>query len=100
MHDDHFAQNVSDEEWLADVGRKGWIVLTKDEKIRSRKLELQAVKNHSIGMFLLTAGNMTGEQMADLFAAALPKMLRFIKGNRKPFVATIGTGGRIGKIRI
>lgn len=34
VHDDYFQQDATDEEWLAGVGQRGWIVLTKDEKIR------------------------------------------------------------------
>ncbi|WP_437796354.1 hypothetical protein [Sorangium sp. So ce693] len=30
-HDDHFAQNTPDAEWLVEIGRRGWVVLTKDK---------------------------------------------------------------------
>ena len=33
-HDTHFAQVARDEEWLAEVGRRGWEVITKDTRIR------------------------------------------------------------------
>ncbi|MGK4008362.1 hypothetical protein WMF31_37460 [Sorangium sp. So ce1036] len=33
-HDDHFAQNTPDAEWLAEVGRRGQVVLTKDKHLR------------------------------------------------------------------
>lgn len=32
-HDSHFAQDASDVEWLGVVGRKGWVVLSKDDRI-------------------------------------------------------------------
>ena len=31
IHDDHFRQDTTDEEWLRQVGGQGWIVLTKDK---------------------------------------------------------------------
>ena len=34
IHDDHFAPDAKDEAWLAEVGKRGWIVLTKDDRIR------------------------------------------------------------------
>jgi uncharacterized protein with PIN domain len=34
IHDDHFEQDAEDTLWLADVGRLGWVVLTKDKAIR------------------------------------------------------------------
>jgi len=36
IHDDHFAPDAKDEEWLSAVGRKQWIVVTRDERIRYR----------------------------------------------------------------
>jgi predicted nuclease of predicted toxin-antitoxin system len=33
IHDDHFAKNAADIEWITEVGRRGWIILTKDAKI-------------------------------------------------------------------
>ncbi|MGH7991598.1 MAG: hypothetical protein ACREDS_15585 [Limisphaerales bacterium] len=32
VHDELFAQNAKDEVWLAEAGKQGWIVLTKDKK--------------------------------------------------------------------
>ena len=32
IHDDHFAPDAKDEEWLTVVGRKEWIVITRDER--------------------------------------------------------------------
>lgn len=36
IHDDHFVPDAKDEEWLSAVGRKQWIVVTRDERIRYR----------------------------------------------------------------
>ncbi|MGH7152226.1 MAG: hypothetical protein ACREIU_16085 [Planctomycetota bacterium] len=34
VHDEHFARDARDEEWLGEVGRRGWVVPTKDQRIR------------------------------------------------------------------
>jgi hypothetical protein len=34
LHDDHFAKDVPDSEWIAEVIRRGWIIVTKDKWIR------------------------------------------------------------------
>ena len=39
IHDDHFAPDAKDEVWLVEVGKRGWIVLTKDDRIRYRVTE-------------------------------------------------------------
>lgn len=36
-------QGLDDETWLADAGRNHWIVLMKDDRIRYRPAELQAL---------------------------------------------------------
>ena len=38
IHDDHFAPDAKDEDWLVEVGKRGWIVLTKDDRIRYEPL--------------------------------------------------------------
>lgn len=43
MHDDHFPPGAKDEDWLAQVGERGWIVLTKDRRIRYRHVEWLAL---------------------------------------------------------
>ena len=30
IHDDRFSQNIEDVNWLPEVGKRGWVVLTKD----------------------------------------------------------------------
>jgi len=33
IHHDHFPTDAKDEDWLVQVGQRGWIVLTKDHRI-------------------------------------------------------------------
>jgi len=42
VHDDHFKQDAFDEEWLPIVGRRGWAVITSDDRIRYRAVEREA----------------------------------------------------------
>jgi hypothetical protein len=100
IHDDHFLTDEEDRVWLAEVGKKGWIVLTKDQRIQSRKLELIEVENHGIGMFVFTSAEIKGPVMAGIFGSSLPKMLRFIENNKKPFIARISRQGFISKVRL
>ncbi len=43
VHDAHFPQETRDDEWLPWVGQWGWIVLTKDNKMRGRATEKDAL---------------------------------------------------------
>lgn len=40
IHDDHFARDEEDRVWLKTVGERGWVVLTKDQRLRYRPLEI------------------------------------------------------------
>lgn len=42
LHDDQFPQDTEDSVWLSALADLGWIILTKDERIRYRPLELAA----------------------------------------------------------
>lgn len=56
-----------DVEWLQLAGRQGWRVLMKDERIKYRTAERQALIAHGVRAFCLTSGNLTAQAMADCF---------------------------------
>jgi hypothetical protein len=58
IHDDHFAPGATDEEWLSAVGPRGWIVLTKDTRIRYRAVERMALMQAGVRAFVLGSGNL------------------------------------------
>jgi hypothetical protein len=60
IHDDHFARDEDDRVWLQTVGERGWVVLTKDQRLRYRPLEIAALRASSARVFVLTAGNGVG----------------------------------------
>lgn len=95
IHDDYFPLDARDEQWLTEVGRKGWIVLTKDTRIRYRAFELAALLNAGVSAFVLTSGNLRGEEMADVFVRALPAIRRFVARYTPPFIATVTKSGGV-----
>lgn len=95
VHDDYFPPNAKDEDWLPRVGREGWVVLTKDHRIRYRNLERAALMNAGVGAFILTSGDLSGEEMAKIFVKALPAVSRFLTKHRKPFIARLTRSGAV-----
>lgn len=83
IHDDYFPPDAADEEWLAEVGRRKWIVLTKDNRLRYHPREKQALLRHRVRAFILTARDLRGEEMGRAFAAALPRIEDFLSKHRK-----------------
>jgi predicted nuclease of predicted toxin-antitoxin system len=95
IHDDHFSQNATDETWLREVGRRGWIVLTKDTWIRRRSHERTALMQAQVRAFVLVAGNLSGPEMARVFVTALPTMHRFVARHNPPFIAKVTRSGAV-----
>lgn len=92
IHDDHFAADARDQDWLLEVGRRGWIVLMKDKRVRRVELEREALISAGVRAFVLTSGNLTGPEMAEIFARHLWRMARMTASNRAPFVAGVSRG--------
>lgn len=95
LHRDYFAPDARDEEWLVQVGAWGWFVLTKDAHIHRRKLELAAVRQAQVGLFVLTSGNMTGAAMAAALVNTLPQMQHFALHHTRPFLAKVYKDGSL-----
>jgi hypothetical protein len=96
IHDDHFAQNAQHPEWLTAAGRKNWIDETRDERIRYRLAERQAIRRAKVRAFVLAAqGDLRADMLAEIFLKALPKIRRTVKRQKPPFIAKISRGGEV-----
>ncbi len=95
IHDDHFAPDEQDINWLKVAGKKSWIVLTKDSRIRYRALEKTALMNSGVAAFILTSADLNGKEMAEIFVKALPAISKTIRKYQKPFIAKITRNGKV-----
>lgn len=95
VHDDHFARDEEDRVWLQAVGESGWVVLTKDQRLRYRPLEISALRASNARVFVLTAGNLRGSEIASVFRAALPLMFRILHSRAGPFLMRVSQSGRV-----
>jgi len=95
IHDDHFARDEEDRVWLQRVGEFGWVVLTKDQRLRYRPLEIAALRTSKVRVFVLTAGNLRGVEIAAAFGTALPGICKVLRGQLGPFVARVSKSGKI-----
>jgi predicted nuclease of predicted toxin-antitoxin system len=95
VHDDHFPQDARDVVWLQEVGRRGWIVLTKDARIRYRLHERTALLHAGVRTFVLVRQNLSGSAMAAAFVNALPAMQRFVERHQAPFIARVTQTGNV-----
>lgn len=95
IHDDHFKQDIEDKDWLRIVGERNWVVLTKDQKIASRTLELEAVAEGNVRLFAFVDGDVSGVVVAQAFVNALENMRGCMRGNPAPFIAKVHQSGMV-----
>ena len=94
-HGQHFAPGTEDTEWLPFVGEKGWLLLTKDKRIRYNELEKDAVREHKVREFYFSSGNFSGVEMAEMLIDALRDMVRVFRRQKPPFIASITKSGKV-----
>lgn len=87
-HIDLFPDTAKDEEWLTEIGRRGWYAITHDQKIRYKPNEKAAVFIAGVGLFIVI-GKVPFPQLAENFIATLPKIKRFVDQHPRPFIAKI-----------
>lgn len=77
------------------VGERGWVVLTKDQRLRYRPLEIAALRASKARVFVLTAGNLRGIEIAAVFLAALQRIFKILHSVAGPFVARVSQSGDV-----
>jgi hypothetical protein len=87
-HDDHFAPDTPDDVWLAEIGKRGWIALTHDSRIRYKPNERDAVMRHGVGL-LVIVGKAPFPDLAQAFVATLSRIEHFLAGHKPPFIAKV-----------
>ena len=101
VHDELFPQGTEDVGWLREAGLNGWIVITRDDRIRYNQLEKQAVIAARLRFFSITSSSLTGEEAAALILSALGKMSRLCRQHSKRgFIAKISRGPDVKIIEI
>lgn len=98
-HDECFPPGTADRIWLSEAGKNGWIVLTKDARIRYRRNEMEALLSSGARSFVLVSSNLPGAEMAQILVRALPRMKKLCRAHRVPFIAHIHRDGSVALMK-
>ena len=98
VHIDHFEQNAPDTQWIPEVGRRRWVLITKDQNIRRNPLERHAYEAAQLRGFVVTGKDMSGPELAELLVRCLPGMARRVLGRRGPMLFSISRSGVFSKL--
>jgi hypothetical protein len=90
-----FPAGVDDEVWCREVGRLGYVALTKDSAMRSRPTERNAIRAGRLREFALCSGSMVAEAMAAAFIRARTSMEDLIHSRNGPFIARVSAAGKV-----
>src|SRR5271166_4488358 len=92
-HRDYFHGSADDTELLPLVGRHRWILVTFDQRQRTRLLEKQLIVRYKIREFVFTSGSLG--DVGGLIVKARRRMRDLCSRMEGPFVASISQTGNV-----
>ena len=97
--EDEFKHDTTETAWLGAVGARGWVVISRDKKIRSRPGERQALLDAEVGCFILTQKQpLTRWEYLKLLALTLDEIERLFLETNRPFIFGVGRTGKLSRI--
>jgi PIN like domain len=76
VYGERVAQELDDEHWLADAGRHDWVVLMKDDAIRRRPAERDALADAEVRAFCLTNAQLRAAEQSARFVGNIGRIQR------------------------
>lgn len=95
-----FRPTMPDDEWLAEVGKRKWVVFSHDRKFHLLPAELSAIKQHEVGCFYLWGANDTTWGKARLFAKAYDRIVQAAATESRPFIYLVTKRGTLKKVKM
>jgi PIN domain-containing protein len=79
--------DARDRDWLPEVGKRGWVVLTADYRMRYRERERDALMEHGVRAFILRGHLHT--QRLSYFLENLHNVERLLRTHNEAFMAKV-----------
>jgi hypothetical protein len=76
VYGEQVAQELDDERWLADAGERNWVVLMKDDAIRRRPAERDALSDAKVRAFCLTNAQLRAAEQSARFVGNISRIQR------------------------
>jgi hypothetical protein len=95
IHDDILAPDTDDCEWLKRAADSGWIIVSKDSRIRRNPLELEALRNSGAAAFMLANASLSGPQQGLALVAALPRIRTVVRRFDVAIIASVNIDGAV-----
>lgn len=72
----------------------------RDQRVRYRQLERNALTEARVGAFVFTGGQATAADTAEIVCRLLAKFASINRSERKPFLYSFGLGGSLSRIKL
>ena len=92
-HREFFSGEVPDTKLLPKVGQHRWILVTFDQKQRTRTIEAELIKQYKIRHFVFTSSQIG--DVGELLVKASSAMRKLCKRKEGPFSASISKSGNV-----
>lgn len=89
LHQDYFPPAADDVDWMPEVARRGWPIISPDIRIARDRLEVEAIMTSGAAVFCLSGGHCTAEDKARNFLRCLPEILAVLERTARPFIAKV-----------
>lgn len=90
---DRFSQDAADSEWLQYLGENDIVLVTRDEAIRWRPAELQAVRRFKVAAFFLGGKNLNRCQLIQQVVRNWARMKEIAASETRPFEIRVAPHG-------
>ena len=90
---DQYPADVPDQDWLPDIGAKGWVLVTRDERVRRNPSELAAINIHKVGAFFLGGKNLSHWELIQQVVRNWIRMKELADKTAKPFAFRVAPHG-------
>ncbi len=89
-----FRPDAPDPEWLRAAGEGGWVVLSRDKKLRTRPAERRAIAAYGVGCFILTQrAPLSPWGYLKLLVPILDDLVVGFEQTPRPFIYTVSRDG-------
>jgi PIN like domain len=89
-----FPPDTPDTEWLREAGTGGWVVLSRDKKLRTRPAERRAIAAYGVGCFILTQrAPLTPWDYVKVLVPILDELVDRFEQTPRPFIYTVSREG-------
>ena len=96
-HREMLEEGAPDEVWISAVSEAEYFAITEDHNIMRNAYQSELIMNNRLGLFIVRCKGSSHSEKGELVVQNKVVLLRFIKNNYRPFIATITRSGVNGR---